>query len=249
MSAGNFAICHATTAKWEGGWSDHAADPGGKTMYGVTEAVFHAWLRRNGLPIRPVSSIKRAEALAIFKSEYWSRVKAESLWAGVDLAIYDAAVNSGVSRARRWLKASTGSPDHAVTVRRICARRLSFMQGLRIWKTFGRGWSRRVADIEVRGVVMAQAALGMGQNEIKKSATHSADKATEAKQRTQTGAGGAAIGGGGATQIDFGGLGDFAVPLLFAAVVVVVFVLIWKSRAHKDRALAYRRFNSQGNRK
>ncbi len=40
-----FEACHAITAKWEGGWSNHKADPGGKTMYGVTEAVFHAWLK------------------------------------------------------------------------------------------------------------------------------------------------------------------------------------------------------------
>jgi len=45
MAAGNFEKCHAVTAKWEGGWSDHPADPGGKTMYGITEAVYHAWLR------------------------------------------------------------------------------------------------------------------------------------------------------------------------------------------------------------
>ncbi|CUX63003.1 glycosyl hydrolase 108 family protein [Agrobacterium tumefaciens] len=38
------SYCHNITAEWEGGWSNHKADPGGKTMYGVTEAVYHVWL-------------------------------------------------------------------------------------------------------------------------------------------------------------------------------------------------------------
>ncbi len=242
MSAGKFHACHTITAKWEGGWSDHADDPGGKTMYGVTEAVFHAWLKRKGAKLRPVRSIKKYEALAIYKAGYWGRIGAEGLAPGVDLASYDAAVNSGVSRARRWLIASVGASDPAVTVRRLCANRLSFMQGLRIWKTFGRGWARRVADIEVNGVVMAQQAAGRSPVGIRIDANDEVDKAASAKKRNEAGAGGATVGGGGSTQIDWTGLGDFAgavAPLLIVAAAVVVFVLIWKSRVHKARAEAY----------
>ena len=56
-----------------------------------------------------------------------------------------------MSRGIKWLKASVGSSDHTVTARAICRKRLSFMQSLKIWKTFGKGWSNRVADIEVIG--------------------------------------------------------------------------------------------------
>ncbi|QKW98499.1 hypothetical protein GSF67_09525 [Agrobacterium sp. CGMCC 11546] len=41
-----FTICHNITAKWEGGWSDHKADLGSKTTYGVTETIYHAWLNK-----------------------------------------------------------------------------------------------------------------------------------------------------------------------------------------------------------
>ena len=34
-----FEIAFEKLLKHEGGYSDHAADPGGKTRYGVTEAV------------------------------------------------------------------------------------------------------------------------------------------------------------------------------------------------------------------
>lgn len=47
-----------------------------------------------------------------------------------------------------------GGPDYD-TVKGICAKRLGFMQPLNIWKAFGCGWARRVADIEAKGVAWA----------------------------------------------------------------------------------------------
>ncbi|WP_258571231.1 glycosyl hydrolase 108 family protein [Flavimaribacter sediminis] len=114
--ADRFNICHAITAKLEGGGSNHAADPGGKTMYGVTEAT--AWLAKRKLPMKPVSKITYAEALRLYRDEYWQPTAIKyNLVPGVDLAVYDAAVNSSVSRGLKWLKASVGSSDHTVTAR------------------------------------------------------------------------------------------------------------------------------------
>lgn len=90
-----FETCHAITAKWEGGWSDHPADPGGKTMYGVTEAVYHAWLRAKGRPTKPVRGITMAEALEIYRDKYWLPTAVRyNLRPGVDLATYDAGVGA-----------------------------------------------------------------------------------------------------------------------------------------------------------
>ncbi|MEO4045259.1 glycosyl hydrolase 108 family protein [Hoeflea sp. CAU 1731] len=143
-----FNTCHAITAKWEGGWSNHAADPGGKTMYGVTEATYQAWLEKRKLAAKPVRQLSYSEALRLYRDEHWhpTALKYNPV-PGVDLAVCDAAVNSGVSRGLKWLKAGVGSSDHTVTERNICRKRLSFMQSLKIWKTFGKGWSNRVADI------------------------------------------------------------------------------------------------------
>ncbi|PLK69876.1 secretion activator protein [Rhizobium sp. TH135] len=156
-----FPICHEITAKWEGRWSDHKAGPGGKTMYGITEAVYQAWLKGCGLKVKPVRNISLSEAKLIYREQYW-RPTAETfdLYPGVDLAVYDVAVNSSVSRSIKWLKPSAGSNDHSVIVKPICRARLSFMQSLKIWKTFGKGWGRRVANIEAKGVVMAVTAMG-----------------------------------------------------------------------------------------
>lgn len=39
MSTANFKRCHEVIKKWNGGWSDHPADPGGKTMYRITDTI------------------------------------------------------------------------------------------------------------------------------------------------------------------------------------------------------------------
>lgn len=238
-----FDICHAITAKWEGGWSDHPADPGGKTMYGITEAVYHAWLRAKGRATKPVRNITRAEALEIYRANYWAPTAGRyRLRPGVDLATYDAGVNAGVSRAIQWLTKAQGGPDHQ-TVKRICAARLSFKQALKIWKTFGNGWTRRVADIEAKGVAMALAAAA----EIHDVQQQLEDEAAEAKTRAGKQEGGAATGGAGAAGggvaagTDLAGDATAAWVLLafvLAAACAAVF-LIWRARINRARADAY----------
>lgn len=235
-----FERCHAVTAKWEGGWSDHPADPGGRTMYGVTEVVYHAWLKKKGRALKPVRNITKAEALAIYHDQYWLPVGGPTLAVGVDLATYDAGVNAGVSRGRRWLLASVGGPDHE-TVRKICKARLSFKQGLSIWKTFGKGWTNRVVDIEAKGVAWAVAAKA-DQPAVKQKLEDEEGKAKGLANK-QTG-GGAAAGGGGAApagvdqadQIAGWLLGGF----LVAGVLVAAF-LLWRAHVNRKRAEAYRR--------
>lgn len=240
-----FEICHPITANWEGGWSDHKADPGGKTMYGITEAVYHAWLKAQGRAAKPVRTITMADALAIYRKNYWEACGAPRLVPGVDLAVYDASVNSGVSRGIRWLKASVGSNDHSVTVRKMCRARLSFMQSLAIWKTFGKGWGRRVADIEVRGVAMALAYMGASEKRIQADARAEAEaakkvaKTADSTAKTSGAAGGAS---GGAIAIDPGTVDTAAVWVLggiFAVCAVVAVVAFARKRAHDARAEAY----------
>lgn len=237
-----FETCHAITAKWEGGWSNHKADPGGKTMYGVTEAVFHAWLKAKGRPIRPVRSITLEEAREIYRSNYWQAVGADRLYPGVDLATYDAAVNAGVSRGRKWLLASLDNQDrHDRTVKAICAARLSFKRGLAIWKTFGKGWTNRVVDIEAKGVRMALEAMGAGWMVSERLG----DEAQAAKKKAdRQGAGGVASGGGtvapvGAENLDQVG-GWVLAGFVFVALGLTVF-LLYRAHINRKRAQAYRR--------
>ncbi|WP_274423948.1 glycoside hydrolase family 108 protein [Chelativorans sp. YIM 93263] len=239
MSTAKFRRCHDVTKAWEGGWSDHPADPGGKTMYGVTEAVYHAWLRQHGKPVRLVRQITIAEAEQIYFEQYWVPSGGPTLGTGVDLAIYDASVNCGVSRGRKWLLASIGGPDHE-TVKRICAIRLSFMRSLNIWNTFGRGWARRVADIEAKGVAWALTAANDNSDRVKQQLGGEADKA-RSQARKQTGAA-AGAGGGGAISLDQGAqLGDWLLVGIASVAFAALAFLIIRAVINTHRATAYAR--------
>ncbi|KKB09418.1 glycoside hydrolase family 108 protein [Devosia chinhatensis] len=245
MADAKFARCHAVTANWEGGWSNHAADPGGKTMYGITEAVYHSWLKSKGQGAKPVRNISRAEAEEIYFERYWKAVGGPTLAVGVDLAAYDAGVNSGVSRGRKWLLAGLDPKNnHAQTVKNICRQRLGFVQSLNTWKVFGKGWGNRIADIQAKGVAWALAAHN-DPHVVKQQLEDEADK-SKATAKTQTGVAGTAGAGGagavGADQVDpsLFANGWIVVGLVVLAV-VVMFILASRSRINQQQAEAYAR--------
>jgi lysozyme family protein len=241
-----FSECHPITAGWEGGWSNHPDDPGGATMYGVTQAVYDAYRVSLKLPKQSVRKITMAEALEIYRKNYWLAAGCDTLFAGVDLATYDGSVNSGVSRGRKWLLAALGSADHSETVRRICKARLAFVKGLRTWTTFGNGWSRRITDIEAKGVVMALTAMEKSKAEIATIVTGHVETAEkDAKSAsTQSKAAGAATAATPAvatTQVDVMTTFDWIVAggatLAFVALVIW---LINTRRENEARVASYK---------
>lgn len=127
--------------RWEGGYSDHPADPGGATNMGITQATYDAWRRRQGLPPQPVRNISINEVQAIYRTMYWDPIGADSLPDPLALAAFDLAVNSGVDTARRALR------EAGQDWRRLIAWRISMLTNLHHFPTFGRGWMRRVAAL------------------------------------------------------------------------------------------------------
>lgn len=234
MALGNFLRCHDVTAKWEGGWSDHPSDPGGKTMYGITLAKFREHYP-NGTAAQ-LRNISRKTALDIYQKDFWRPLACETLHAGVDLAVYDAGVNSGPARAKKWFAASAGG-SAVQTVKAICAKRLGFVQSLKIWKTFGKGWSRRIADIEAKGVAwaMAQAPPTVTKGRLETESDAAAKKAGK-----QAGGGAAAGGGGGYVAVEQADqFASWALLGFVAIIAIVAGVLIWRASINKTRAAAY----------
>lgn len=92
----------------EGGFSNHPADRGGATNKGITQAVYDEWRVRHGYNRQPVVGIYIDEVEAIYRENYWNKVQAFQLAEPLDLAVFDAAVNSGPARAARWLQAAVG---------------------------------------------------------------------------------------------------------------------------------------------
>ena len=154
----NFDTAFKHVLQVEGDFSDHAADPGGKTRFGITEAVARRAGYRGDMRELPLDLAKR-----IYREEYWNAVRADELPAGIRLVMFDAAVNSGTGQAIRWLQRAVGAADDGVlgprtlaavgalsadSVRmKVLAQRLQFMAGLPTWPAFSRGWTRRICDL------------------------------------------------------------------------------------------------------
>lgn len=245
MTTKAFERCHAVTSKWEGGWSNHSADSGGKTMYGVTHRVYDAYRDRKGLKRQSVRKITRDEALDLYFKDYWDGAKCEGLFPGVDLAVYDSSVNSGRGRARKWLLKSLAKNDnHVLTVKNICARRLGFVQSLKIWKTFGKGWGRRIADVQAKGVAWALAA--MNDNHVVKQQLED-EAAVQTKKMANKGKAGAGTGaatgaGGGDVAINpehAEQIAGWALTSILVAGALLAGWFLWRAYLNKQQADAY----------
>lgn len=178
MTAQNYARALSRVLVHEGDFSDHPDDPGGATMKGVTQRVYDAYRERRGEPDRPVRQITEAELQAIYRRQYWDVVKGDGLPAGVDYAVFDGAVNSGPAQAVKWLQRALGTvkvdgvigeatlaaveayPDHDRLIALMLGRRLAFLQALRTWPSFGRGWSARVRQVQQIGQAWATGSVG-----------------------------------------------------------------------------------------
>jgi len=171
----NFDAVLAVTLKFEGGYVDNKFDPGGATNMGITLKTLEQH-RRRPVSKAEVMALSRAEAAEIYAKTYWHVIGGDDLPPGVDMALFDYAVNSGTSRAIRALQSALGiAPDGALgpttlaavktkpvesLIRKLCAARQGFLQHLTTFRVFGRGWSARIAAVETAALHMAQTQLG-----------------------------------------------------------------------------------------
>jgi lysozyme family protein len=116
MASSNFQKCLAFVLKYEGGKSDDPRDPGGKTMEGITQRTYDAFLDKKGKPRRDVFEIPSSDRDEIYRTEFWDAIRADSLRPGEDLCIFDLAVNSGPHRALQIWNEESETFD---TVRRL----------------------------------------------------------------------------------------------------------------------------------
>ncbi|WP_332693587.1 glycoside hydrolase family 108 protein [Devosia sp.] len=180
MARSRFDICLDEVLRREGGYADHPSDPGGATNLGITHKTLARWRRVSpwwNLPKSAVKDLQRPEAARIYRASYWDRSHAGQLPPGLDLALFDFAVNSGPDRAIRTLQAELGvaadgqigplTLDAVETyvrkgglgslINRLCNRRLAFLNRLSTFPVFGRGWTARVAAVRAAALATAKA--------------------------------------------------------------------------------------------
>jgi lysozyme family protein len=100
----------------EGGYSNHPADKGGATNFGITQKTLDRWNSNHqdlSFPIS-VKDLTRSKAETIYRSEYWR-------WDGIDNAsiaikVFDIGVNCGLTSAVRLLQRALNASGYQTAV-------------------------------------------------------------------------------------------------------------------------------------
>lgn len=165
----NFQKALEAVLHHEGGFVNHPSDPGGMTNLGCTKKVWEEWV---GHPVdeKTMRSLTPVDVAPLYKSKYWDKIKGDDLPTGIDYFVFDTAINSGPGRASKFLQGCVGvDMDGALGPKTLAAvsafnqaqliddyakRRLSFLQDLPTWATFGKGWSNRVTEVKQKAIQM-----------------------------------------------------------------------------------------------
>ena len=154
----NFHHCMEMLLHHEGGYVWHPDDPGGETNHGVTRSVYEEYI---GRPVEDgeMKRLTQEDVYPIYQKNYWNRIKGDELPSGVDWAVFDWCVNSGVGRSAKALQKIIGATqdggigpktlatlaqhDPKEIIEKMHDERQNFYEGLSTFKTFGKGWTRR----------------------------------------------------------------------------------------------------------
>ena len=171
---GDFISCFPVTMELEG-WhkfSNNPKDPGGKTYNGVAQRTWDIWCHRQGIPASEVRQMTDGQCMQLYREQYWSSVHGEDLQKGVDLCVWDEAVNAGPVRAIMLLQQALGQKvdghfglntlnalrgvnDVHAFILKYNNLRLNFLHRLKTWTYFKNGWSNRVKTVSFKALRMA----------------------------------------------------------------------------------------------
>jgi hypothetical protein len=166
----NWEDCFRMVLKHEGGFVNHPRDPGGMTNLGVTKRAWEEYTGQHADEAE-MRSLTPEIVQPFYKARYWDKIRGDELPFGVDYAAYDLAVNSGPARAAKYLQQIVGVPADGVigpktlaaineapadeVIDALCGMRMDFLKALPTFDTFGKGWTRRVAEVEEKAKGMA----------------------------------------------------------------------------------------------
>ena len=151
-SGAAFDAAFARLMGHEGRYANNPADPGGETNWGISKRSY---------PNVNIRELTRDGARVIYRTDFWERIHADELPAGVAFQLFDFAVNSGIETAVRYLqralrvaddghwgpvsRAAAAAISESDAIMLLNAERLDFMTRLSTWPSFGRGWARHIA--------------------------------------------------------------------------------------------------------
>ena len=153
----NFDDAFDFVMEWEGGYVDDPDDPGGATKWGIA-------MNRIGRTLGfrhkdQITGLTKDQAKTIYREHYWDKCRCDDVPPGIDIALFDSAVNQGQTAAVKFLQRSLGvavdgviGPVTIAAAQRVGKSALLDMMvyrsmhytGLSKFTKYGRGWMRRL---------------------------------------------------------------------------------------------------------
>ena len=96
----NFDLAVKLVIGFEGAYVNDPRDPGGETKWGISKRSY---------PDVDIRNLSTDDAKQIYKMDYWDKMQCDKLPEGLRLAVFDCAVNQGISMAARTLQKLAGA--------------------------------------------------------------------------------------------------------------------------------------------
>ena len=154
----------------EGGFVNNPKDPGGATNWGCTQAVWEKYVGHS-VTVDDMKALTKEDVKPLYKRNYWDALHGDAIPSGLDYCIFDCAINSGVGRAAKFIQEIVGVPaDGAIGNNTVTAitqinsitlinefsdKRQAFLESLKTFPTFGKGWTKRVQEVRTKSLEMA----------------------------------------------------------------------------------------------
>ena len=153
----------------EGGYVDNKLDPGGATNWGCTQAVWEGYIGHK-VSVDDMKALTKEDVKPLYKKRYWDAIHGDALPSGLDYCLFDCAINSGVNRSAKIIQEIVGvfadgaignNTVSAITqlnpvtaINEFCDKRQAFLESLKTFPVFGKGWSKRVSEVRTRALEM-----------------------------------------------------------------------------------------------
>ncbi len=138
----------------EGDYSNHKADKGGATKYGITQEVYNQYQRDKKADTankklatkKNVKNITKAEAEEIYFNNYYNKSGAAQVSdKKIALLLFDTAVNCGVDKAREMYKKAGNNVEKFLALRQ--QHYDDIVKNDASQKKFQKGWNNRLAKL------------------------------------------------------------------------------------------------------
>jgi lysozyme family protein len=109
----HFALALETTMRFEGGWSNHPSDRGGKTKYGITQKTLRNYNKRMGTWLT-IEGLTPEQAADVYWILYWKEMRIDRLPHAVQGLMFDWSVHAGFFSIRSLQRHFKLKPDGVV---------------------------------------------------------------------------------------------------------------------------------------